>query len=172
MASSSCCRKRPPRRAHSWNRTGTRGRAIPAWSLLWTTQTTGCYRPSSPRHSKPLYVTASIYLLTDRPRGHRHFGEAPGQLAPRNRNATGLAAGSEPQPPPLLELVPRSMVFLLNLKCRHRPRSIRYSPHFRSWKRANSRTPRKRLSVRVWAGRDCEFGGSIRRRTEQARGTP
>jgi hypothetical protein len=40
MASSSCCRKRPPRRAHSWNRTGARGRAIPAWSLLWTTQTT------------------------------------------------------------------------------------------------------------------------------------
>jgi len=36
--------------------------------------------------------------------------------------------------------------------------------------RANSSTPRKALSVRVWAGRYCEFGGSIRGRTEQARG--
>ena len=45
------------------------------------------------------------------------------------------------------------------------------SPYLDPWSgRANSSTPRKALSVRVWAGRYCEFGGSIRGRTEQARG--
>src|SRR5438270_10328625 len=50
----------------------------------------------------------------------------------------------------------------------YRPRSIIwFTPHF-GVGRANSSTPRERLSVRVWAGRYSEFGGSTRRRTEQA----